>query len=315
MEMEDKCNDHMIKELINYIQNEAKHYRTGIRFMQLRQMSQGQFKRPKVWSNTRMFVYKWEMLERFLQNAKYFDIPSRFIILAQLYGLVMYALKIVLKNVQRTNLEHTYVQAVIVGDVGLKAMVLGSSVAVALQNDDSTDTLLTNPDIIEETNICIHSEKTFCLELQEYLQKNGELFRKPDAFDRVTRSDAFTAVDAKKVADRYSEQLWKGIKKRLKFTDLSNSPCSYSEAPAEGIFSVLSRVSNGRESATIEHLVALTRIAVHGPPASTEASAKLAEEAMKHFTSQYGERFCSKLWCPGKTSSTISTLKAKEWNW
>ena len=113
----------------------------------------------------------------------------------------------------------------------------------------------------------------------------------------------------KKVADRYSEQLWKGIKKRLK------SPCSYSEAPAEGIFSVLSRVSNWTESATIEHLVALTRIAVHGPPASTEASAKLAEEAMKHFTSQYGERFCSKLWCPGKTSSTISTFKAKEWNW
>ena len=80
-----------LKELIDYIQNEAKNYRTGIKFTQLRQITNGQFKQPKIWSNTRMVVYEWDMLERFLENSKYFDIPSKFIILAQVYCLAMYA--------------------------------------------------------------------------------------------------------------------------------------------------------------------------------------------------------------------------------
>ena len=40
---------------------------------ELKLMTNGEFKRPKVWSSTRM---DWEMVERFLENAKYFDIPT-----------------------------------------------------------------------------------------------------------------------------------------------------------------------------------------------------------------------------------------------
>ena len=75
------------------------------------------FKCPKVCSGTRMVVYEFEMLDRFLENVLYFDIPSKHILLAQCHGLVMFALKIILKNVQRTDLTHNYVQSVIVGNV------------------------------------------------------------------------------------------------------------------------------------------------------------------------------------------------------
>ena len=100
-----------------------------------------------------------------------------------------------------------------------------------------------------------------------------------------------------------------------KKTDLTNSPCAFSEAPAEGIFSIMDRVKKGRESLTIKHLVALTRLAAHGPPASTEAAAHLAHQALKNYKSQYGERFCTMFWVPGKSSSIISQLQSKEWDW
>ena len=64
------------------------------------------------------------MLERFLENSVFFDIPLKYLILAQVHGLVMFALKIILKNVQRTNLEHNYVQSVILGNIGSNAMKL-----------------------------------------------------------------------------------------------------------------------------------------------------------------------------------------------
>ena len=58
----------------------------------------------------------------------------------------------------------------------------------------------------------------------------------------------------------YSDILWKAIKKRFDYTDMSQSSCAYTEAPAEGIFSVYSKVSIGRTSAIIDNLGALKRI-------------------------------------------------------
>ena len=52
----------LVKELIDYIQNEAKKFRTGIKYTQLTEVTEGNFKRPKVWSNTRMVVYEFEMV-------------------------------------------------------------------------------------------------------------------------------------------------------------------------------------------------------------------------------------------------------------
>ena len=44
----------------------------------------------------------------------------------------MYALKLILRNVQRTDLEEKYLEHVIVGNVGKEAMKLAATVAVDL---------------------------------------------------------------------------------------------------------------------------------------------------------------------------------------
>ena len=99
-------------------QKEAKKYRTGIKYTHLKLISGGEFKHPKVWSNTRMVVYEFEMLERFLENQEYFDhYPSKYLIMAQVHCLVMFAMKIILRAVQKTTITFHYINTVIEGDV------------------------------------------------------------------------------------------------------------------------------------------------------------------------------------------------------
>ena len=67
----------------------------------------------------------------------------------------------------------------------------------------------------------------------------------------------------------YIKRFQNGILERLEQTDLSHAPNSYSEAPAEGLFSVLERVLNGRESLSLDCAEALTRISLEGPGVAT----------------------------------------------
>ena len=66
---------------------------------------------------------------------------------------------------------------------------------------------------------------------------------------------------------------------RIEYTYLSNSPCAFSEAPAQGIFSIYERVSTGRE--TLNNIV--SRVAAHGPPCGTEAAVDLSKKALNHY--------------------------------
>ena len=190
-------------------------------------MTQGNFKRPKVWSNTRMVVYEFEMLERFLQNAKFFDIPSKYMLLAQIYCLAMFSLKIILKHVQKTDLDYSYVSSVIIGNNGKNAMKLASKIGLKLLNNEKNiDELLSQE--IENTNICLLSDKekaktqgdddkkSFCEELKDYIIKNKELFELQESYERNTRSKPFTPSDAKDAVDGYINLLWKCIGKRVK---------------------------------------------------------------------------------------------------
>ena len=147
------------------------------------------------------------------------------------------------------------------------------------------------------------------------LGEKRHFFSNEDPYDRHTRAELDTIKDAKKESDKYTTELWAGIERRLAYTDISESPCAFSEAPAEGIFSVYENITNGRESLTIEHAVALARIAVHGPSPAVADSAKFAEAAMKNFKSKLGERFCTLLWKPGYTSKTLKNLQNKVWDW
>ena len=68
-------------------------------------------------------------------------------------------------------------------------------------------------------------------------------------------------------------------------TDMSKSSCMFSEAPAESIFSIYSRINKGHKGLSIEHSVSLTRIAAHGPPVGTQDAAILSSKAMVNFQS------------------------------
>ena len=111
--------------------------------------------------------------------------------------------------------------------------------------------------------------------------------------------------------------LWKAVKERCKFTDISNSPCAFSEAPAQGIFSVYGHVIEGEEKLTVENCVRSTRVVLHGPPPATEESANLSKQDMED-PSRFGERFCTLQWRKGMTSPSPTTVKKameKKWDW
>ena len=308
-----------ISELINFIQKSAKKNRTGIRYTQLKQQTQGKFRRPKVWSSTRMVVYEFDMVECFLDNALYFDIPLRFHLIAQCLLLVMFALKIILKHVQKTYVTYNYLSSVVVGAVGKNAMELALKVAVDIYNEKSIEYLLGDDESLSQTDICNFpsesgQKKSFAKELYQYSQlKMDNLKKMEEPYDRHTRQELYTFDSAKIAEEKYIHNFWQAVAKRIDSTDLTNSPCAYSKAPAEGIISIYERVSTGRE--TLNNIVGLTRVAAHGPPAGTEAAAELSKHALSHYQSRYGERFCTSFWKPGFTSNTIAKLKAKNWEW
>lgn len=311
-------NETLITELINYIQKGAKKLRHGIAYTQLQNVTAGKFKRPKVWSTTRMVVYEFEMIERFLENSVFLDIPVKFLMLAKCQCLVMFSFKIILRNVQRMDITPEYVNKVIVQEYGKEAMKLASQVAMDLYRNNEIDYLESKP-IIDKTNICLmrdDTKKTFCDELIKYTSEKKELFSKlEEPHERATRTDNFIIQQAKSACDMYIEDLWKFIQKKIEYTDLSESACAFTEAPAEGIFSIYNRVITGRERLNIGHAVSLTRVALHGPPPATPDSASLSKTAMTNYQSKYGERYCTLHWRPGATSNTVKKIEAKSWDW
>ena len=247
------------------------------------------------------------MIERFLENSVFLGIPIKFLMLAKCQCLVMFCLKIILKNVQRMDITSDYVNKVIVNQLGKEAMKLSNQVAVDLLLNKSTEYIDRKP-ISEQTDIYFLSKHTFCHELRQYITDKEFFSIIEEPHERNTRSEVFSIEDAKQASSRYIEDLWRFIQKRVVCTDLTESACAYTEAPAEGIFSIYGRVITGRESLSIDHAVALTRVVIHGPPPATQDSASLAKEAMKNFKSKYGERYCTLYWKPGITSSTVKKI-------
>ena len=131
--------------------------------------------------------------------------------------------------------------------------------------------------------------------------------------ERHTRQELYSIDSAYIAEEQYINLFWQAFAKRVDCTDLSNSQCAFSEAPAEGIFSIYERVSTGRE--TLNNIVGMTRIAAHGPPCGTEAAAELSKQALSHYKSRYGKRFCTSFWKPGFTSNTVAKLRSKKWDW
>lgn len=256
----------------------------------------------------------------FVENSIFLDIPVKYLLLAKCHCLVMFCLKIIFKNVQRLDITPEYINTVLVGDCGQEAMQLSNQVAIDIYQSKDTS-YLTEEWIVQKTNVCFNREdqkqkKMFCEELRNYIKEKKNLLTKTEEpQERNTRSENFTIEDAKKACDKYIKDLWGFIRKRIKHTDFSEGPCAFTEAPAEGIFSIYDRIITGRERLSIGHAVALTRIALHGPPPATPDSASLSKSAMANFKSKFGERYCTLHWRPGATSTTVSRIQSQSWDW
>ena len=95
--------------------------------------------------------------------------------------------------------------------------------------------------------------------MKSYFEKKNDLYKKfEEPYERVTRSIQFSIEDAKEASALYTKQLWKAVKASCKYTDISDNPCAFSEAPAEGIFSVYGHVIEVSEKLTVDNAVRLT---------------------------------------------------------
>ena len=262
-----------------------------------------------------MVVYEFEMVERFLDNSVFLDIPTKFLYLAQCYCLAMFALKLILKNVQKLDVSLAYVRSVIVEQKGLAAMLMATQVALDMFEGKDISYLVNDDVLGDKTHI--NPPVFFTKQLHAYVFGEKELFTETEASqERNTRAPSFTLFSAKEAIDDYTRTLWQCIEKRVKLTDLSDSACVFSEAPAETIFSIYSRVTQGREALSISNAVALTRIAAHGPPVATKYAEELTKLAMASYQSKYGARFCTNLWVKGATSTTVKKkVQKKVWEW
>ena len=79
---------------------------------------------------------------------------------------------------------------------------------------------------------------------------------------------------------------------RLEYTDTSFCT-SFSEAPAESIFSIYDNVIHGRETISVKHATSLVRLRMQGPGVSTKASLELSKSALRRH-SEWGPGLISK---------------------
>ena len=107
----------------------------------------------------------------------------------------------------------------------------------------------------------------------------------------------------------YIRKLWIGIRKRLDEADTrAMNATSFSEAPAEGVFSIWERVTAGKASLTLAHANALLRVSKEGPSAGSKAAFKLSEKALELWPTELGERFTTVNWFVGSTSNTLKKI-------
>lgn len=275
------------------------------------QMTGGDYKRPKVWSNTRMCLYEWDMVDRFLLNAKFFQIPHDILSAAKIYCIVLFCLKIILKIVQKVDTSYNFLEKFIFNmneyNYGMKFMKIGLETAQEAYHGKPFNS-------IELALIEFSQDKhmTFLLkDLKKYVTNNTEKFLKEsEPVIRNTRSNqqGDTSLGIAAVTN-YIGNLWIEVQSRLKYTDCSDGATSFSEAPAESIFSYYERVRKGRESLTIARSNMLVRIQLEGPKVATQMSKELSKESLKRQKSHLKERFTTKHWKPSMVSKTIIRLQ------
>ena len=88
LENENNSHSSNVNKMMDYVQNHSKNFRSGLDYTKLRIDQVVGFRRPKIKSETRLVVYDFDQLFRFLQNSKFFDHPGDTLSLARVIILV-----------------------------------------------------------------------------------------------------------------------------------------------------------------------------------------------------------------------------------
>ena len=205
---------------------------------------------------------------------------------------------------------------VIVGDYGEKIMKYCLNVGYNLLKYGTSTIEDEHPDILAEFPSLVQAEKNkFIIELQDFVTEKKALFLlEEDGSVRQTRNTVSVegVIDSMyQVVEIYISKFWKEMNERIQLTDLSAGPTSFSEAPAESVFSVWSRILTGREALTVGNTIALVRVSMEGPEASTKDSLNLSKRALAkwHIYSKHGERFTTCNWKPGVISKSVAKIQ------
>ena len=116
--------------------------------------------------------------------------------------------------------------------------------------------------------------------------------------------------------EKYVHSLWHNISKRLPFFDKEGTT-NWSEAPAEGIFSVLDYIIEHKPSLSVANMISICRIVKEGPAPGTKSATLLTKRAIDSWPVNKRDRgnFISMKYMNRVTSSTVITeMKRDEIN-
>ena len=97
------------------------------------------------------------------------------------------------------------------------------------------------------------------------------------------------------------------VDERLKYFDKDGST-RWSEAPAEGIFSILAYITENRASLTPRHLSKLCRVIKEGPKPGSNFANSIVKDCIRDWPSAFGPRFTTNDYMKKITSSTVAKI-------
>ena len=267
-----------------------------------------------------MSVYEFDQTFRFLECKIYWDVPWSYEVLAQLYCHVLFALRIMLRKVQKTDISASYVKRVFRPHDGLSpdgktAMKLALSAALDVAHGRSILYLMNanrnpNSDILDSND-----GRTFSSELFEFIRENHSFLSVTELQNPRprTRGQRQTSLnDLSNMVSTFIDKFWSCVEARMVHTNTDCELTSFSEAPAETFFSKWQFVIDHRPSLLVKHVIGLCRIMLEGPDPGTQVSHDITRKALTLWDSHLGERYTTKEWTGG-ISKGVADCQNKHW--
>ena len=95
--------------LMDFVQAESKKWRTGLDYTRLKMDALKSYKRPLLWSDTRMINFEYDQLIRYIESSIWWENPNWVDLLSRLHVPAAYVMKIMMSKVQSTKVKTEYV--------------------------------------------------------------------------------------------------------------------------------------------------------------------------------------------------------------